>query len=352
LPVSTYSLKKNGENMDKSFLNSVARTLVARKKGILAADESFRSTAQRFAAINLPHTVENRLAYRDMMFTTPGLEEFIAGVIMFDESIRQNAHDGRPFPEFFKSKGILSGIKVDTGFIDMAGFPGDKISEGLDGLKTRLEEYKKLGAVFAKWRAVIIINKNNPSSACIEANAWQLARYAAICQEMDVMPVVEPDVNMIGDHSIERDEEVTTWLLSEMMNQLVKQNVYLEGLLVKTNMILPGRDCPIQAEIPAVAEATLRVLKRTIPPAIPGVVFLSGGQGAQISTARLDAMNKIGGFPWELSYSFLRSMADPAFEFWKGSSKNFDTAQKELYRRGKMISAAREGKYSPDMETT
>jgi fructose-bisphosphate aldolase, class I len=336
--------------MDKIFLNTTARALVARKKGILAADESFRSTTQRFAAINLPHTMENRLAYRDMMFTAPGLEEFIAGVIMFDESIRQNAHDGRPFPQFFKSKGILSGIKVDTGFYDMAGFPGDKISEGLDGLKGRLEEYKKLGASFAKWRAVIVISKNNPSQACIEANAWQLARYAAICQEMDVVPVVEPDVNMTGDHNQERDEEVTAWLLSEMVNQLSKQNVYLEGLLVKTNMILSGRDCPVQADISAVAEASLRVLKRTIPSAVPGVVFLSGGQGAQISTARLDAMNKIGGFPWELSYSFLRSMADPAFEAWKGDAKNTEVAQKELYRRGKMISAAREGKYSPDME--
>jgi fructose-bisphosphate aldolase class I len=336
--------------MDKAFLNQTARALVARKKGILAADESFRSTSSRFAAINLPHTVENRLAYRDMMFTTPGLDEFISGVIMFDESIHQNAHDGRPFPEYFKSKGILSGIKVDTGFVDMAGFPGDKISEGLDGLKTRLEEYKKLGATFAKWRAVIIINKNNPSRECIAANAWQLARYASICQDMNIMPVVEPDVNMAGDHTQERDEEVTTWLLSEMMNQLIKQNVYLEGILVKTNMILSGRDCPLQADIPAVAEASLRVLKRSIPPAVPGVVFLSGGQGTQISTTRLDAMNKLGGFPWELSYSYLRSMADPAFEVWKGDAKNFDAAQKALYRRGKMISAAREGKYSADME--
>jgi fructose-bisphosphate aldolase, class I len=336
--------------MDKVLLNTTARALVAPKKGILAADESFRSTTQRFAAINLPHTVENRLAYRDMMFTAPGLEEFISGVIMFDESVRQNAHDGRPFPDFFRSKGIVSGVKVDTGFIDMAGFPGDKLSEGLDGLKSRLEEYKKSGILFAKWRAVIIIDKNSPSQACIEANAWQLARYAAICQSMDIMPVVEPDVNMIGSHTLERDEEVTTWLLSEMMNQLIKQNVYLEGLLVKTNMILPGRDCPVQADIPAVAEATLRTLKRTIPPAVPGVVFLSGGQGAQISTARLDAMNKIGGFPWELSYSFLRSMADPAFDAWKGEAKNLAAAQKELYRRGKMISAAREGKYSADME--
>lgn len=337
--------------MDKTFLNQTARALVAHKKGILAADESFRSTTNRFAAINLPHTVENRLAYRDMMFTTPGLEEFISGVIMFDESIRQSAHDGQPFPEYFKSRGMLAGVKVDTGFYDMAGFPGDKISEGLDGLKTRLEEYKKLGASFAKWRGVIIINKNNnPSRACIEANAWQLARYASICQEMDVTPVVEPDVNMTGDHTQERDEEVTTWLLSEMMNQLIKQNVYLEGMLVKTNMILSGRNCPVQADVPAVAEATLRVLKRTIPSAVPGVVFLSGGQGAQISTERLDAMSKIGGLPWELSYSYLRSMADPAFEIWKGDARNFAAAQKELYRRGKMISAAREGKYSLDME--
>jgi len=338
--------------MDKALLNTTARALVARKKGILAADESLRSTSQRFAPINLPHTEENRRAYRDMMFTAPGLEEFISGVIMFDESIRQKAHDGRPFPDFFRSKGILSGIKVDTGFIDMAGFPGDKISEGLDGLRVRLEEYKKLGAVFAKWRAVILIDKNNPSRACIEANAWQLARYAAICQEMDVVPVVEPDVNMTGSHTLERDEEVTTWILNEMVNQFLKQNVFLEGLLVKTNMILPGRDCPVQADIPAVAEASLRVLKRTIPSAIPGVVFLSGGQGTQISTARLDAMNKIGGFPWELSYSYLRSMADPAFAIWKGQPQNVDAAQKELYRRGKLLSAAREGQYSPEMENS
>jgi len=337
--------------MDKKFLNQTAKALVARKKGILAADESFRSTSSRFAAINLPHTEENRQAYRDMMFTTPGLEEFISGVIMFDESIRQNAHDGQPFPAYLNAKGMLAGVKVDTGYYDMSGFSGDKISEGLDGLKARLEEYKKLGAVFAKWRAVIIINGDkNPSRACIEANAWQMARYTAICQEADIMPVVEPDVNMTGAHTQERDEEVTYWLLSEMMNQLIKQNAYLEGLLVKTNMILSGRDCPVQADVPAVAEASLRVLKRTIPAAIPGVVFLSGGQGAQISTARLDAMNKIGGLPWELSYSYLRSMADPAFEVWKGDSRNLEAAQKELYRRGKMISAAREGKYSPEME--
>ncbi len=336
--------------MDKKLLQTTARALVARKKGILAADESFRSTAQRFAPINLAHTEENRLAYRDMMFTAPGLEEFISGVIMFDESIRQNAHTGQSFPDFFKSKGILSGIKVDTGFVDMAGFPGDKISEGLDGLKGKLEEYKKLGASFAKWRAVILIDKNNPSRACIEANAWQLARYAAICQEMDIVPVVEPDVNMTGNHTMERDEEVTTWMLSEMVNQLIKQNVHLEGMLVKTNMVLPGRDCPVQPDLSAVAEASLRVLKRTIPSAVPGVVFLSGGQGTQISTARLDAMNKIGGFPWELSYSYLRSMADPAFEVWKGDAKNLEAAQKVLYRRGKMLSAAREGLYTPDME--
>jgi fructose-bisphosphate aldolase class I len=337
--------------MDKELLNTAARALVVRKKGILAADESLHSTARRFAAINLPHTPENRQAYRDMIFTTPGLEHFISGAIMFDETVRQVAHDGRRFPDFFRPRGILSGIKLDTGNIPMAGFPGDRVTEGLDGLDERLEEYKNLGIIFAKYRAVITITAGNPSRACVEANAWQLARYAAICQELDIMPIVEPEVLMTGSHTIERNEEITTWMLGELVNQLVKQNVYLEGMLIKTNIVLPGRDCPDQADLQTVAEATLRTFKRTIPSAVPGVVFLSGGQGARVSTARLDAMIRMGGFPWELSFSYLRSMADPAFDIWKGDPKNFEAAQKELYRRGKLLSLAREGQYSPDMET-
>lgn len=336
--------------MDKDLLNTIALSLVVRKKGILAADESPRSTAGRFEAVNLPHTPQNRQAYRDMLFTTPGLDKFISGVIMYDETIRQIAHDGHPFPDFFRPRGILTGIKVDSGNIPMAGFPGDRVTEGLDGLAVRLEEYKKLGAVFAKYRAVFSITPENPSRACVEANTWQLARYAAICQELDVMPIVEPEVLMTGNHTLARNEQVTTWVLSEVVNQLIRQNVYLEGMLIKTNMVLPGRDCPEQASLNEVAEATLRTFKLTIPAAIPGVVFLSGGQGTRVSTERLDAMIRMGGFPWELSFSYLRSMADPAFEIWKGDPKNVDTAQKELYRRGKLLSLAREGQYSPDLE--
>jgi fructose-bisphosphate aldolase class I len=336
--------------MDKDLLNTIARSLVVRKKGILAADESLRSTAGRFEAISLPHTPQNRQAYRDMLFTTPGLERFTSGVIMFDETIRQIAHDGRRFPDYFRPRGILSGIKVDTGNIPMAGFPGDRVTEGLDGLAGRLEEYKRLGAVFAKYRAVICITPENPSTACVEANTWQLARYAAVCQDLDVMPIVEPEVLMTGDHTIGRDEEVTTRVLGGMVNQLIKQNVYLEGLLIKTNMVLPGRDCPEQSNLQEVAEATLRTYKRTIPAAVPGVVFLSGGQGTRVSTERLDAMIRMGGFPWELSFSYLRSVADPAFEIWKGDANNVEAAQKELYRRGKLLSLAREGQYSADLE--
>ncbi|MEA4909734.1 MAG: class I fructose-bisphosphate aldolase [Anaerolineaceae bacterium] len=336
--------------MNKSELERTARSLVVKGKGILAADESLRSTERRFARYHVEHIPENRRLYRDMMFTTPGLEEYISGVILFDESIRQTAHDGSPFPEYLVKKGIIPGIKVDGGFVDLPGFPGEKITEGLDGLSARLAEYRGLGARFAKWRAVIAIGENIPSQFCMQANAHALARYAACCQAADIVPIVEPDVLIIGDHSIERCEEVSTEMLSTTFRELKKANVYLEGTLLKPNMVLPGKDAPRQASNAEVAEATLRTLKRTVPAAVPGVVFLSGGQGSVPAAANLNAMVRMGGGPWELSFSYLRALADPAFDVWRGNSESFDAAQKVFYHRARLTAAARKGEYQPSME--
>lgn len=336
--------------MDKSVLASTAQALVPKGKGILAADESLRSTERRFAKYAIPHTAENRNAYRDMMFTTPGLEEFISGVILFDESIRQKAHEGTPFPQFLQKKGIIPGIKVDAGFVDLALYPGEKITEGLDGLRERLMEYRRLGAQFAKWRAVIIIGEGIPTPYCMRANARAMAQYAALCQEQDIVPIVEPDVQLAGSHTLERCEEVTTAMLNYTFVALFEANVYLEGMLLKPNMVLSGKSAAVQASVEEIAAATLRTLKRMVPAVVPGIVFLSGGQGAVPATAHLNAMVKMGGYPWELSFSYLRALADPAFDVWQGKAENFDAAQKVFYNRAKLTAAARKGEYSEAME--
>ena len=336
--------------MDKQALEIIAKSLVQPGKGVLAADESLRSTERRFGKFNIPHTAENRQAYRDLMFTVPGLEEFIDGVILFDESIRQTTLDGKPFAGYLTAKGIVPGIKVDGGFIDMAGFPGEKITEGLDGLGKRLAEYYQLGARFTKWRAVITIGDGIPSEACLHANAFLLARYAAISQENGMVPFVEPDVLLDGKHAIERCEEVTSRMLEITFGELFRQQVHLEGILLKPNMVLPGKDCPDQASLEKVAELTARTLLRHVPAAVPGIVFLSGGQGAVPSTERLNAIVQKGPFPWQVSFSYLRALADPAFEIWRGQPGNKEKAQKEFHQRASLVAAARLGKYSPAME--
>jgi fructose-bisphosphate aldolase, class I len=336
--------------MDKFALEKIARSIVQPGKGVLAADESLRSTEHRFAKFNIPHTPENRQAYRDMMFTVPGLEEFIDGVILFDESIRQTTVAGQPFADFLISKGILPGIKVDGGFIDMAGFPGEKITEGLDGLGKRLVEYYRLGARFTKWRAVITIGNGIPTYACLHANAFLLARYASISQENGMVPFVEPDILLDGAHSIERCEEVTSRMLEITFDELFRHQVHLEGILLKPNMVLPGKDCPDQADLDKVADLTVRTLRRHVPAAVPGIVFLSGGQGALPSTERLNAIVRKGPFPWQVSFSYLRALADPAFEIWRGIPANKQQAQKEFFRRAGLVAKARLGNYSAAME--
>ena len=336
--------------MDRHELESVAQALVAPGKGILAADESVKTITKRFEKVNIPSTPETRRAYRDMLFTTAGVEAFISGVILFDETIRQGADDGTPLAQVLAKKGIIPGIKVDTGTKPMAGFPGEQITEGLDGLRERLIEYRGLGAKFAKWRAVITIGPGIPTAACIQANAHALARYAALCQEQGLVPIVEPEVLMDGDHTIERCEEVTAATLQSVYAALAEQRLWLEGTLLKPNMVLSGKACPRQAGVPQVAEATVRCLRQTVPAAVPGVVFLSGGQTAVVATEHLNAMNAMGKQPWELSFSYGRALQDPPLQAWKGDKANVPAAQKAFYHRSQCNGAARYGKYSQAME--
>jgi fructose-bisphosphate aldolase, class I len=336
--------------MKHSELESIAHDLVAKGKGLLAADESFPTIQKRFAALNIDATEENRRAYRDMLFTTQGIEEFISGVIMFDETIRQKAKNGLPFVDVLKRNGIIPGIKTDKGTIAMPGFPEEKITAGLDGLSERLKEYRGMGARFTKWRAVITISKGNPSRACITANAHALALYAALAQEAGLVPVVEPEVLMDGDHDIVRCEEATHATLTMVFDALREYRVLLEGILLKPNMILSGKQSPTQASVAQVAEATIRCLKQTVPAAVPGIVFLSGGQSAERATEHLNAMNALGDNPWEISFSFARALQDPALKAWQGSASNIEVAQRKFYHRAKCNSAARYGKYSDNME--
>jgi fructose-bisphosphate aldolase, class I len=338
--------------MKHSELESIAHDLVAKGKGLLAADESFPTIQKRFAALNIDATEENRCAYRDMLFTTQGIEEFISGVIMFDETIRQKAKNGLPFVDVLKRNGIIPGIKTDKGTIAMPGFPEEKITAGLDGLSERLKEYRGMGARFTKWRAVITISKGNPSRACITANAHALALYAALAQEAGLVPVVEPEVLMEGDHDIDRCEEATHATLTMVFDALREYRVLLEGMLLKPNMVLSGKQSPTQASVAQVAETTIRCLKQTVPAAVPGIVFLSGGQSAERATEHLNAMNALGDNPWEISFSFARALQDPALKAWQGSASNIEVAQRKFYHRAKCNSAARYGKYSDKMELT
>ncbi len=336
--------------MKSETLESVARKLVAPGKGILAADESSGTIEKRLKSINVPSTEENRRAYRDLLFTTKGAGEFISGVILYDETIRQTARDGRSFVEVLEQQGIIPGIKVDKGAKAMANFPKEKITEGLDGLRDRLTEYRKLGARFAKWRAVIAIDDGIPTQTCIDANAEALARYAALCQEGDLVPIVEPEVLMDGTHTIERYFEVTEQTLRSVFNALAAHRVLLEGMLLKPNMVLSGKDCSQQASVQEVAEATVRCLKRVVPAAVPGIVFLSGGQTDQQATEHLNAMNQLPDLPWQLSFSYGRALQAPVLKAWKGEAANVSAGQEAFHHRAMCNSKARFGKYTEEME--
>ncbi|HXF95127.1 MAG TPA: class I fructose-bisphosphate aldolase [Gemmatimonadales bacterium] len=338
--------------MSTHDLSRIAQALVAPGKGILAADESLGTIEKRFKSINLPSTEENRRAYRELLFTARGAGQYISGVIMFDESIRQKTRDGTPFPAALEKEGTIPGIKVDAGAKALAGFPGEKITEGLDGLRERLAEYRELGARFTKWRAVITIGDGLPTGFCVHANAHALARYAALSQEAGLVPIVEPEVLMDGSHTIERCEQVTAWTLETVFTQLYAHRVVLEHMLLKPNMVIAGKDCREQAGVPEVAEATVRCLRRTVPAAVPGIVFLSGGQTPEQATEHLNAMNALGPHPWQLSFSYGRALQDEALRTWRGDPANVTAAQKAYLHRAKCVGAARYGKYTKQMEVT
>jgi fructose-bisphosphate aldolase class I len=324
--------------------------LVATGKGILAADESEGTIKKRFDSIGVESTEENRRAYRDLLFTTSGVEEYISGVILFDETIRQSAADGTPFPKVLEAKGIIPGIKVDKGAKPLANADGETITEGLDGLRQRLEEYRGLGARFAKWRATYSITAELPSEYCIWTNAHALARYAALCQEAGLVPIVEPEVLMDGTHTIERSFHVTSRVLGAVYTELFDQKVRLEGTLLKPNMVLSGYDASNRASVDDVAEWTMKCFYRHVPAAVPGIVFLSGGQSDEDATAHLNAMNKLGSHPWQLSFSYGRALQAPALKAWGGKPENVEAAQRAYYHRAKMNGAARTGMYAPEME--
>ncbi len=333
-----------------SSLTDIARSLVAPGKGILAADESAPTIEKRFKGIQVSSTEENRRAYRELLFRAAGLGQFISGVILFDETIRQRAADGTPLTELLQRQGIIPGIKVDAGTSALALFPGDKITEGLDKLRDRFAEYSRLGAQFSKWRAVITIGDGIPSPYCIEANAHALARFAALSQESGLVPIVEPEVLMDGTHTIERCEEVTAAALSAVFHALTAHRVQFESMLLKPNMVVSGKECPRQAGPGEVAEATLRCLKRFVPAAVPGMVFLSGGMSDVDATKNLNAMNQLGGAPWELSFSFGRALQAPALKAWTGKAENTTAAQQALLHRARCNQAARFGRYDETIE--
>lgn len=336
-------------NIDE--LKAVATAIVAKQKGVLAADESSPTIKKRFDSIKVESTEENRRRYREIMFTAEGIERYIGGVILFDETLRQSTRDGTPFAKLLTSRGIAPGIKVDKGAPALALQPGNKVTEGLDGLRDRLVEYKQLGATFAKWRAVIDIDEHAiPSAFGIRANAHGLARYAALCQEVGLVPIVEPEVLMDGAHDIERCEVVTSNVLETVFSELDAHGVIFEGMLLKPNMVIAGMKCPKQAGVQQVAEATLRCLRRYVPAAVPGIVFLSGGQSAEIATEHLNAMNAMGPQPWQVSFSYGRALQAPVLAAWKGQESNAAAAQQALLKRSKLNGLAREGKYTREME--
>ena len=339
--------------MSWNSLPEIANTMVEKGRGILAADESTPTCTKRFDSIGVDSTEANRNAYRDMLFTTSGMEEFISGVILFDETIRQSTvKDGTPFPEYLTNLNVIPGIKVDKGAHPLPGTEGEKVTEGLDGLDARLKEYFELGARFAKWRAVITISETEPSSTCVAANAHALARYAALCQENGIVPIVEPEILMDGSHTIEDSFVVTEEVLHSVFYELYGQNVLLEGMILKPNMVLSGYKCSEQASIDEVAEMTVTVLKRCVPSAVPGIAFLSGGQSNEDATAHLNSMNKIldNNSPWNLTYSYGRALQAPSLNAWRGKEENVPVAQDAFYKRAKLNSLATKGDYSSDME--
>jgi fructose-bisphosphate aldolase class I len=363
--------------MNIQILVNTARQLVADHKGLLAMDESTPTCDKRFAKLNIPKTVEMRRAYRELILTTPGLGECISGAILFDETLRQQKKDGTPFLKILADAGIIPGIKVDTGAKDLATHPGEKITEGLDGLRDRLKEYFQMGARFAKWRAVIVIGEGLPTRSCIEANAHALARYAALCQEAGLVPVVEPEVLMDGDHTLERCRTVTEEVLRTVFIQLNSQRVMLEGMILKPNMVLPGLTCPAHPEVKEVgigeqqyqvrltdrppeeeqdinevADVTVKSLWRTVPAAVPGIAFLSGGQSPELASARLNMMNLRfkSQLPWALAFSFARAIQQPALDIWRGEANNVKAAQQALIHRARCNRAARRGEYTAAME--
>lgn len=335
---------------NRDELAATIQALLAPGKGILAADESSPTIARRFQRIEIPSTEETRRAYRELLFTTPDIAQYLSGVILFDETIRQTVSDGTPFPALLAEHGITPGIKVDRGTIPLPGSPDEKVTEGLDGLGERLDAYRALGARFAKWRAVITIGNGIPTRYCLQVNAHALARYARSCQEHGLVPIVEPEVLMEGDHTLERCSDVTTDTLHAVFDQLYDQGLSLEHMLLKPNMVLPGSTCPQQADVETVAQATLRVLRRTVPAAVPGIVFLSGGQSAERATAHLQAMAACGPHPWVVSFSFARALQEPALAAWRGRAENVAAAQAAFHERARCNGAARRGVYSPQME--
>jgi len=337
--------------MDIGLLKKTAKMMVAPGKGILAADESSGTCQKRFESVGVPCTEENRRAYRQTLLTADGLERYISGVILYDETIRQETDDGEAFAAVLEKKGILPGIKVDTGAKELALHPGEKVTEGLDGLRERLAEYKTLGARFAKWRAVITIGKDLPSDACIHANAHAMARYAALCQEADIVPMVEPEILIDGDHSIERCYEVSTAALKKTFEELAGQGVAVEGVILKTSMVIAGKKAAQPASMEEVAKETIRAFKETLPAGLPGVAFLSGGQTDEQATEHLNAMNATGKLPWPLSFSYGRALQNPVLKIWAESpNANVGKAQEALLFRSKMNSLATQGKYSGEME--
>jgi len=336
--------------MDRAALTATAEALVAPGKGILAADESSGTIKKRFDSISVESTEENRRSYRQMLFTTPGAADHISGVILFDETIRQSADDGRPFPKLLADDGVIPGIKVDTGAKPLAGSEGETVTEGLDGLRERLAEYYGLGARFAKWRATYTITDALPTQYCYDVNAHALARYAALCQEANIVPIVEPEVLMDGTHTIGRAAEVTANALTALYRALYDQHVYLPGTLLKPNMCLSGYGATEQASDDEVAATTIGVFRYCVPAAVPGIVFLSGGQSDEQATARLNRMNQMGPLPWQLSFSYGRALQAPALKAWGGKAENFVAGQAAYAKRARLNGLARSGDYKPEME--
>ena len=338
--------------MDRTQLIETAQAIITDGKGILAADESTSTIGKRFALIGTESSEDKRAEYRGLLFTTEGMEEFISGVIMFDETLRQSTlNGGKLFSKLLSDKGVLPGIKVDTGAKPLAGYEGEKVTEGLDGLRERLEEYYELGARFAKWRAVITIGDGIPTRACLESNAHALARYAALCQETGIVPIVEPEVLMDGKHALDRCFEETEETLTIVFHELFKQGIMLEGMILKPNMVISALDCSEQASVEEVAEATIECFLRVVPSAVPGICFLSGGQSDLVATQHLNAMNVMNdALPWKLSFSYGRALQAAALTAWGGKSENISKAQKEFYHRAQCNGAAALGHYSNEME--